>query len=122
MKEESFQKQYGIDNDIGKKWTKKLHAQDSTPRRGQESTPRRAFDSDQEGMDDRYKNDAMSDTEATTKNFKRNNLVEMFLRGTEVDDYIANNLYGRGRKLDDNDNIGEMTLLENLNPDETFTD
>lgn len=46
----------------------------------------------------------------------------MFLRGTEVDNYIANNLYGRGRKMDENDNIGEMTLLENLNPDETFTD
>ena len=48
----------------------------------------------------------------------------MFLRGTEVDDYIATNLYGRGRTNKDNDNnsIGEMTLLENLNPDETFTD
>jgi hypothetical protein len=68
----------------------------------------------------------MSDTEATTKNFKRKNLVEMFLRGTEVDEYIANNLYGRGlkRPKDNNESssMGEMTLLENLNPDETFTD
>lgn len=67
----------------------------------------------------------MSDTETITKNFKRNNLVDMFLRGTEVDEYIINNLYGRGQKLkfDQFDNsIGEMTLLDNLNPDETFTD
>ena len=66
----------------------------------------------------------MSDTETTTKNFKRNNLVSMFLRGTEVDDYIINNLYGRGQKykMDAFDeSIGEMTLLDNLNPDETFT-
>ena len=48
----------------------------------------------------------------------------MFLRGTEVDDYIINNLYGRGQKykMDAFDeSIGEMTLLDNLNPDETFT-
>ena len=67
----------------------------------------------------------MSDTETITKNFKRNNLVDMFLRGTEVDEYIINNMYGRGQKLkfDQFDNsIGEMTLLENFNPDETFTD
>ena len=67
----------------------------------------------------------MSDTETTTKNFKRKNLVEMFLRGTEVDEYIANNMYGRGRitnKNTEDSSIGEMTLLENLNPNETFTD
>ena len=67
----------------------------------------------------------MSDTEATTKNFKRKNLVDMFLRGTEVDEYIANNKYGRGRitnKNTEDSSIGEMTLLENLNPNETFTD
>ena len=43
---------------------------------------------------------------------------------TEVDDYIINNLYGRGQKykMDAFDeSIGEMTLLDNLNPDETFT-
>jgi hypothetical protein len=67
----------------------------------------------------------MSDTEATTKNFKRKNLVDMFSRGTEVDEYIANNMYGRGRitnKNTEDSSIGEMTLLENLNPNETFTD
>jgi hypothetical protein len=67
----------------------------------------------------------MSDTEATTKNFKRKNLVDMFSRGTELDEYIANNMYGRGRitnKNTEDSSIGEMTLLENLNPNETFTD
>lgn len=67
----------------------------------------------------------MSDTETTTKNFKRNNLVNMFLRGTQVDEYIINNMYGRRSKIKFDkyeQSMGEMTLLDNLDPDETFTE
>lgn len=48
----------------------------------------------------------------------------MFLKGTEVDDYIVKNLYGRERFFDKNDpsiSMGELTMLEGLNLDETFT-
>ena len=48
----------------------------------------------------------------------------MFLKGTEVDDYIVKNLYGRERFVNRDDpsmTMGEMTMLEGLNLDETFT-
>ena len=48
----------------------------------------------------------------------------MFLRGTEVDAYIVNNLYGKERYIQNDDpsmTIGEITMLEGLNIDETFT-
>ena len=122
-KEESFQKDYGIDNEVANKWVKKL---------GEiKSTPRRAFDSSNDSENDdlyRKNNCAMSDTDLMTKDFKRNNLINMFLKGTEVDKYIINNMYGRKNMKDTsvtNDDtfgdIGEMTMLENFNPDETFT-
>lgn len=48
----------------------------------------------------------------------------MFLKGTEVDQYIVKHLYGRERFVDAQDpslTIGEATMLEGLNLDETFT-
>lgn len=55
---------------------------------------------------------------------KHTNLVDIFLKGTEVDEYIINNMYGRARYRDRDDpsrSMGEMTMLEGLNMDETFT-
>lgn len=48
----------------------------------------------------------------------------MFLKGTEVDEYIIKNLYGRERFVDARDpnhTVGEATILDGLNLDETFT-
>ena len=48
----------------------------------------------------------------------------MFLKGTEVDDYIINNLYGKERYIRKDDpsmTMGEITMIEGLNLDETFT-
>jgi hypothetical protein len=93
---------------------KKLHV-------GKSST-RNKFDSSNESDDGYRKALAMSDTDLMTKESKRNGLIDMFLKGTEVDNYIINNMYGRKKYKDNNDeSFGEMTLLDNLNPDETFT-
>jgi hypothetical protein len=64
-----------------------------------------------------------SDTDLILKGSKRNNLIDLFLKGTEIDDYIINNMFGRKKFMDLNndESIGEMTLLDNLNTDETFT-
>ena len=66
----------------------------------------------------------MSEHDATGARVKHNNLVEMFLKGTEVDQYIVENLYGRERYVAQNDpsfSVGEVTMIEGLNLDETFT-
>ena len=36
-----------------------------------------------------------SDVDATERHVKRNNLVDFFLKGTDVDDYIVQHMYGR---------------------------
>lgn len=92
LKEESFQKDYGINNEVANKWASKLNKT--------RSTPRKPFDSDnasEDAEDDKYKKDAMSDTDLVTKGSKRNNLIQLFLKGTEVDNYIINNMYGRNQ-------------------------
>ena len=46
------------------------------------------------------------------------------MRGTEVDDYIVRNLYGKERYIKNDDpsmTMGEISMLEGLNVDETFT-
>ena len=68
--------------------------------------------------------DNASELDATQANVKRNNLVTIFLKGTEVDTYIINNMYGRGRYYNGQDasmSMGEMTMIDGLNMDETFT-
>jgi hypothetical protein len=53
---------------------------------------------------------------------KRNNLIEFFLRGNEIDNYLAANYFGKQKFKNMNDEtIGESTVMENLNLDETFT-
>lgn len=69
-------------------------------------------------------NDNVSEHDAMVSNVKRNNLVQMFLRGTEIDDYIVNNLWGKERYVNNEDpdmTMGEVTMLDGLNIDETFT-
>ena len=62
-----------------------------------------------------------SDVDALKKKVKRNNLVEFFLRGTEVDNYLAANFYGKQRfKNIHDESIGEQTIIENLDLNETF--
>lgn len=64
-----------------------------------------------------------SEIDATEKHVKRDNLVKIFLKGTEVDDYIVNHMYGRLKiHGDDNQSINENTLLgDYFKLDETFT-
>ena len=38
-----------------------------------------------------------SELDAKEQEVKRNNLIDLFLRGTEVDKYIVNNLYGKDK-------------------------
>jgi len=51
-------------------------------------------------MDDNR--DVKSELDARGKEVKRNNLISLFLRGTEVDNYINNNLYGRDKYIHEN--------------------
>ena len=48
-------------------------------------------------------------------------MIDLFLRGTEVDEYVATNLFGKKRLVNDLDEtVGENTLLDGLNVDDTF--
>lgn len=54
--------------------------------------------------------DTKSELDARVKDVKRNNLINLFLRGTEVDNYINNNLYGKDKYIDlnnQNQTLGE---------------
>lgn len=66
-----------------------------------------------------------SEHDAMQENIKRTNLVQMFLKGTEVDEYIIKNLYGKERLFsrdDPNVTIGEMTTtLDGIQIDDSFT-
>ena len=52
-------------------------------------------------------------------------MIEIFLRGTEVDDYIINHMYGREkikkRIGDVNETVQENTMLDEFDINETFT-
>jgi len=68
--------------------------------------------------------DVRSELDAKEKDVKRNNMVQLYLRGTEVDNYIINNLYGKDKFVNPNNpnnTLDEQGLLEGLNLDETFT-
>ena len=68
--------------------------------------------------------DNVSEHDAMAHNVKRSNLVQLFIRGTEIDDYIVNNLWGKERYVNNEDpdmTMGEVTMLDGLNMDETFT-
>ena len=68
-----FHKKYGL-KDIQNKWLKPTESDDSS-----------------QNHDRREVN---SEFDALETDVKRNNLVEMFLRGTEVDEYISKRMYG----------------------------
>lgn len=79
------------------------------------------------GSDDDFKpsrdRDVKSEVDATEKQVKRSNLIDMFLRGSAVDRYIVENLYGKERYLsatNPDQTVGETSMLEALNVDETF--
>ena len=67
---ENFKDQYGLNNEIADKWGVKT-------KNG--------------GDDDDYqkKDGANSEHDYVESKVKRNNLIQIFLRGTEVDNYIA---------------------------------
>jgi len=77
--------------------------------------------------DDNFQNDerlVKSEIDATEVNVKRDNLIQIFLKGTEVDKYIASHLYGketRMKQIENGESMGEMTLLDNFQLDNTFT-
>lgn len=82
------------------------------------------------GNDDRYQKllgsfqvkENFSDIDAVNKKVKRNNLIEFFLRGNEIDNYLAAHYFGKQKfKNMNEETIGESTVIENLNLDETFT-
>ena len=53
--------------------------------------------------------EANSETDALKKNVKRNNLIEFFLKGNEIDNYLAAHYYGKGEKFK---NINDETIGE----------
>ena len=75
-------------------------------------------------LDDNYQRNegANSEHDFVGSKVKRDNLIQIFLRGTEVDKYIATHLYGQQKfKNFQNDTVGENTMLDDLDLDETFT-
>lgn len=96
-------------DDIGAKWNIK-------------ATPVQAAENDDSFRQFRDDKEARSEADAFIENVKHDNLITMFLKGTEVDDYLAMNLFGKERLHDDmNRSFGDNTLLDRLNLDETFT-
>ena len=48
-------------------------------------------------------------------------MIDLFLRGTEVDDYVATNMFGKRKLVNElNETVGENTLLDGLGVDDTF--
>ena len=45
--------------------------------------------------DDEFNRDCASEADVTSKSVKRDNLIQLFLKGTEVDRYVSTHLYGR---------------------------
>ena len=74
MDKDGFKDQYGLNNEIADKW-------------GVQTTTQK-LNTD---FDDNYqrKDGANSEHDFTGSKVKRNNLIQIFLRGTEVDKYIA---------------------------------
>jgi hypothetical protein len=56
----------------------------------------------------------MSETDATAKNMKRDNLVYLFLTDTGVDRYVATHLYGLVKQKNalTNQTMTENTMVE----------
>jgi len=73
--------------------------------------------------DDGFNRDCMSETEATAKNVKRDNLVYLFLTDTGVDRYVATHLYGLVKQKNalTNQTMTENSMVEQFDLDETFT-
>jgi len=106
---------FGINDEIAQKW--RLDDQPSA-QAGRDSSK---DDSDFNQMNTR---EVKSELDAKEQEVKRNNLIDLFLRGTEVDKYIVNNLYGKDKYTNvnnPNQTLGEQSVLEGLNLDETFT-
>jgi len=85
----------------------------------------RADDEDNNFVRNEDDRDLRSEHDHVEKQVKRSNLIEIFLRGTEVDDYIINHMYGRekfkGQDGDMNETILENTILDDFDVNETFT-
>ena len=58
---------------------------------------------------------ALSDDEYVRKGVKRQNLIELFLQGAEIENYITNHLYGDVQKVDDLGNtLNHSIQLEDI--------
>ena len=92
---------FGINDEIAQKW--RLDDQPSA-QAGRDSSK---DDGDFNQMNTR---EVKSELDAKEQEVKRNNLIDLFLRGTEVDKYIINNLYGKDKYTNvnnPNQTIGE---------------
>ena len=63
-----------------------------------------------------------SEHDWTERAVKRKNLKFLFLQGTDIDNYIVNNLYGRAKMKNESLDLtlNENTIIEGFNLDETF--
>ena len=69
-----FAEKYGLNNQIAEKWGVPVVSKND---------------------DDYKREEARSEHDYTESKVKRDNLIQVFLKGTEVDKYIAENLYGK---------------------------
>jgi hypothetical protein len=92
MDHENFKGQYGLNNEIADKWGVK------------------AVQKNGDDTDDQFRaaDAANSEHNYVESKVKRTNLIQLFLRGTEVDKYIVQNLYGKQKfKTLANESMGE---------------
>jgi hypothetical protein len=73
--------------------------------------------------DDQFDRDCISETDATAKNMKRDNLVYLFLTDTGVDRYVATHLFGLVKQKNalTNQTMTENSMIEQFDLDETLT-
>lgn len=72
--------------------------------------------------DDFFRQKPNSEVDGTEQLVRRQNLKRLFLWGTDIDSYIATNLYGRAKakNIALDETLNENTIIRGFNLDETF--